>query len=194
MTRKRLPPPKDAPIDPRRAVNSLHKLAYRRGQQLARHLFEEVVRHGSAPGPDGLQHHADAHLANGFTDALDGVLDDARGTLKPTMEHRLLPWLADDIVEHAEEALRELGNGWVSPWVAHADKLRAPGGNGAKLRNLTMGLYRKNQGFDVGRCLTGLNDECRTAAIEMLDGYSRHGRGDLAFVDVAEALMRGEEV
>ncbi|MDP2431791.1 MAG: hypothetical protein Q8O33_07150 [Pseudomonadota bacterium] len=176
----------------RRQAADLAKLrgeAYQRGQNIMRALLASILLYrDKAPSGAG-RIDAGIEVANGFTSALMNVADDMLSLLPPHKQKWLPEYIADDLVEHAEAALSKLGDGWVSPWLVHADKLRAEGANGLKLQFLTIGLYQEYETFDCGRCLTGLDEDFRTAAIAMLDSFSRHGRDDPHFARAAEALL-----
>lgn len=187
MSKKTAPPKRQ-----NEALNARRELAYLQGQNIARKLFATVLAFKNAPAIDGETHLSEFDVARGFLDGLNIALDDARSLVPAERRKHLLGYLADDLAYNAEKGMRIMGDGWISPWITHADKLAAPGGNGRRLQMLTAGLYRQLQPFDAGRCLTGLDEEFRAAAIEMLDSFSRHGRHDRAFMDAAEKLLTGE--
>ncbi|MBS1191012.1 MAG: hypothetical protein H6R10_2804 [Rhodocyclaceae bacterium] len=175
------------------ALNNMREWAYLRGQNLVRDLFSTIQKFKVMPSPVNSHHQAEFEVARGFVDGLNIVLDDSRKLVPQEYRRHFLPYLQDDLVDNVDKGLRVMGDGWVSPWIVHADKLQAPGQNARRLQNLTIGLYRQFQPFDAGRCLTGLDEEYRVIAIEMLESFSKLGRHDRAFMDAAETLIKGEE-
>ncbi len=172
-----------------------HRIAaFLEGRELARKLFQTVERYREALETedrdiDRHEHLLDMEFVHGFTKALLGALKGVPNLIPLEDREDLADYLASDIQDHAEEALIDIGNEWVSPWLVHADKLRAEGANGTKLQFLTIGLYQEYSTFDCGRCLTGLDEDFRAAAIAMLDSFSRHGRDDPNFARAAEVLL-----
>lgn len=183
----------------RRGKDQLHThriAAYLGGRELARKLFETVVRYREALETEdrdigACEHLLDIEFARGFTEAFMGALKGVPGLIPPEDREDLADYLVDDIRDHAEAALIDMGDEWVSPWLVHADKLRAEGPNGLKLQFLTIGLFQEYSTFDAGRCLTGLDEDFRAAAVAMLDSFSRHGRSDPHFQQAAESLLGG---
>lgn len=175
------------------ASESHREWAYLQGQNIARKLFSTIISFKQIPPIEGNTLPTDYDVARGFADGLNVALDDAMSLLPAARREHFLPCLRDDLACNAEKAIRILGEGWISPWIIHADKLQAPGASGRRLQALTIGLYRHLQPFEAGRCLTGLDEEFRMAAIEMLESFSRFGRHDRAFMDAAEKLLRDDE-
>ncbi|MBN9422691.1 MAG: hypothetical protein BGO63_13925 [Candidatus Accumulibacter sp. 66-26] len=175
------------------AFENRREWAYLCGQNLSRILFSTVISFKQMPPIEGNTHPADYDVARGFADGLNVALEDAMSLLPAARREHFLPCLRDDLACNAEKAIRILGEGWISPWIIHSDKLQAPGASGRRLQALTIGLYRHLQPFEAGRCLTGLDEEFRMAAIEMLESFSRFGRHDRAFMDAAEKLLREDE-
>lgn len=188
MSRKRIPQPTQI-----EAFDNRREWAYLCGQNIARKLFSMLVSFRQMASIDGSTYPADYDVARGFADGLNVALKDAVSLLPVARREHFLPCLRDDVACNAEKAIRILGEGWISPWVIHAGKLQAPGASGLRLQMLTIGLYRHLQPFEAGRCLTGLEEEFRMAAIEMLESFSLFGRHDRAFMDAAEKLLRGED-
>lgn len=175
-------------------VHTYRVAAYLEGRELARQLFQKVERYREALETEERdinrhEHLLDMELARGFTKALMGALKGVPNLIPLEDREDLADYLASDIQDHAEAALIDIEDEWVSPWLVHADKLRAEGANGLKLQFLTIGLYQEYETFDCGRCLTGLDEDFRAAAIAMLDSFSRHGRDDPHFARAAEALL-----
>lgn len=165
------------------------------GREMARRLFEQVgflqamnLEEEDHPIPPG-EHKLNREFARGFVAAFLGVLHHAQALIPIEDRDEFAFLLAEDLCDQAQQTLTNLGDEWVSPWMLYADKLEADGHNGTKLRFLTLGLYRKHHEFDCGRCLTGLDEEFRVAALAMLDSFSRHGHEDLFFVGVAQTLL-----
>jgi len=175
------------------AVNRLREWAYLEGQKIARKLYSTIQRFKCMPSPDDQPHQAEFDAARGFADGLNLALDDVRNLVPADSRRHFLEFLIDDLARNAKKAEHVMGDVQVSPWVIHAEKLRSNDANGRRLETLTIGLYRQYEPFDAGRCLTGLDEDFRAAAIEMIESFSRLGRRDRAFMDAAETLLRGGE-
>ncbi len=174
-------------------LSNMREWAYLEGQKLARKLFSTITLFKGMPSSDGQHHQAEFEAARGFADGLNIAIDDLRSLVPADSRRNLLAFLIDDLATNAEKAVHIMGEGQVSPWIVHAEKLRSNDGNGKRLQMLTVGLYRRYEAFDVGRCLSGLGEDYRATAIEMLDSFSRLGRNDRAFMDAAENLLRGDD-
>lgn len=183
----------------RRSKDQLHThrvAAYLSGREHAKKLFEEVLVHQEAIETeerdiDRHEHMLDIEFARGFSEVLMGALKGVPDLIPLEDRDDLYGYLASDIRDHAEDALKNIGGEWVSPWMLHADKLRSEGPNGLKLQFITVGLYQEFHAFDVGRCLTDLDEDFRAVAVAMLDSFSRHGRNDPHFVMAATSLLGG---
>lgn len=176
-------------------ISNHRQSAWLSGREHAHKVFEAVLRFKEALVTEDRdisrhEHLLDMEFARGFSGALLPALKFVADLIPLADRDDLFDHLASDIQDHAEEALNGIGDEWVSPWMIHAEKLHSEGPNGLKLQFITVGLYQEFHAFDVGRCLTDLDEDFRAVAIAMLESFSRHGRDDPHFVHAAQRLLR----